>query len=64
MRARKSRPASVSVYRARSPDEKRDTDFALKRRDRPRRGRLRNVQLTTGRESSLCERPERTAAEQ
>src|SRR5260221_14034372 len=36
-------------YCARGPDEKGDADLALQRRDRPRRGRLRNVQLTTGR---------------
>ena len=36
-------------YCARGPDEQPDTDFALQRRDRPRRGRLRNVQFTSGR---------------
>src|SRR6266853_6687391 len=36
-------------YGPRGPDEQRDPDFALKRRNRPGRGRLRNVQLTTGR---------------
>src|ERR1700720_1592689 len=35
-------------YRARGPDEQRDADFALQRRDRPGNGRLRNVQLATG----------------
>jgi hypothetical protein len=45
MRTRKSKPASVSV----TARKQRDTDFALQRRDRPRRGRLRHVQLTTDR---------------
>src|SRR6266481_4110471 len=54
-------------YRARGPDEERDADFALQRRDRPRRGRLRNVQLTTGRgKASLAgdpsEQPQRQEA--
>ena len=34
---------------ARGPDEQGGADFALQRRDGPRRGRLRNVQLTAGR---------------
>jgi hypothetical protein len=54
-------------YRARGPDEQRDADFALQRRDRPRRSRLRNVQLTTGRgKASLAgdpiEQPQREEA--
>ena len=54
-------------YCARGPDEQRDADFALQRRDRPRRGRLRNVQLTTGRgKASLAgdpsEQPQREEA--
>jgi hypothetical protein len=45
-------------YGARGPDEQRDADFALQRRDRPRRGRLRNVQLTPGRgKASLARDP-------
>ena len=35
-------------YCARGPDEQCDPDFALERRDRPRRGRLRNLQFTSG----------------
>src|SRR5258707_287188 len=54
-------------YGARGPDEQRDADFAFQRRDRPRRGRLRNVQLTTGRgEASFAgdpsEQPQREEA--
>jgi uncharacterized protein GlcG (DUF336 family) len=49
MRARKSAPASVSVTRARGPDEKSDTDFVFQRHDHPRLGRLPNVQRPTGR---------------
>ena len=54
-------------YCARGPDEQRDADFALQRRDRPGRGRLRNVQLTTGRgKASLAgdpsEQPQREQA--
>ena len=54
-------------YCARGPDEQRDADFALQRRDRPRRGRLRNVQVTTGRgKASLAgdtgEQPQREEA--
>jgi hypothetical protein len=54
-------------YCARGPDEQRDADFALQRRDRPRRGRLRNVQFTTGRgKASLAgdpsEQPQREEA--
>src|SRR3984885_14035353 len=51
--------ASVSQrYRAGGPDEQRDADFTLKRSDRPRRGRLRNVQLTAGRgKASLTGNP-------
>src|SRR5882724_10996691 len=36
-------------YCTRGPDEQRDANFALQRRDRPRHARLRNVQLTTSR---------------
>ena len=54
-------------YGARGADEQRDADFALQRRDRPGRGRLRNVQLTTGRgKASLAgdsgEQPQREEA--
>ena len=43
---------------ARGPDEQRDADFALQRRDRPRHGRLWNVQLTTsGGKASLAGDP-------
>src|SRR5258708_32125966 len=45
-------------YGARGPDEKRDADLTLQRRDRPRRGRLRDVQLATGRgKASLASDP-------
>jgi len=54
-------------YCACGPHEQRGPDFALQRRDRPRRGRLRNVQLTTGRgKASLAgdpsEQPQREEA--
>ena len=54
-------------YRARVSDEERHADFALQRRDRSRRCRLRNVQLTTGRrKASLAgdpsEQPQREEA--
>ncbi len=54
-------------YGARGPDEQRDADFALQRRDRPGRGRLRNVEVTPGRgKTSLAgdpsEQPQREQA--
>ena len=66
--ARQEVPAGVGQRDgARGPHEQRDADFALQRRDRPRRGRLRNVELPTGRgKASLAgdpgEQPQREEA--
>ena len=54
-------------YCARGPNKQRDADFAFQRRDRPRCGRLRNIQFTTGRgKTSLAgdpsEQPQREEA--